>query len=185
MAVRRVSPRVHIPALRAGAQTRVVAAPCRLRPRTGGRGATGGLLWAADAQPEGTGGTQDNPWDTCCPLLGHSGTSLFRANDINQYRIFVLSWPGVNVIKLRVPIKQGENVASINDRVYHSYYFPMILCLAGCPLMVRRGDQWESFDRRSCNGSGGSQPAQCTLDIWGHQFQLMDIWGHRLLLVHI
>ena len=114
MAVRRVSPRVHIPALRAGAQTRVVAAPCRLRPRTGGRGATGGLLWAADAQPEGTGGTQDNPWDTCCPLLGHSRTSLFRANDINQYRIFVLSWPGVNVIKLRVPGKQGENVAFIN-----------------------------------------------------------------------
>ena len=64
-------------------------------------GATGGLLWAAAAQPEGTGGTQDNPWDTCCPLLGQhcslwvhdadTGTSLFRTNDIDQYRIIVVS----------------------------------------------------------------------------------------------
>ena len=62
------------------------------------RGATGGLLWAAPSQPEGTAGTQDNPWDICCSLLGHSGTSPFRTNCINQYRIFVLSWRGVNVV---------------------------------------------------------------------------------------
>ena len=99
-------PRSH-PSSPPRAQTRVVAAPCRLRPRTGGRGATGGLLWAAAAQPEGTGGTQENPWDTCCPLLGHSGSGtqtqeLLFFELIGQYRIILVSWPGVNVVKWAV-----------------------------------------------------------------------------------
>ena len=41
-------------------------------------------------------------------------------------------------------------------------------------------DQWEWFDRRSCNGNGGSQQqqqesAQSAPDIWGHHLRLMEI----------
>ena len=37
--------------------------------------------------------------------------SLFGTNDIDQYDIIVVSWPGVNVVKQGAEKKQEKNVA--------------------------------------------------------------------------
>ena len=53
--------------------------------------------------------------------------SLFGTNDIDQYHIIVVSWPGVNVVK-RGAEKTGEKCC-LTFCKFHSYYFPMILCV--------------------------------------------------------
>ena len=62
----------------------------------------------------------------------------------------------------------------------------MLLCLAGCSLMVRRGKTSGNRltgDHVRAAGGHSSQPGaprtfgDTNLDIWGHHHRLMDIWG--------
>ena len=102
--------------------------------------------------------------------------------------------------------KTGDNVASNFVSSIHAI-FPGFCVWQVVHCGEERKNQWESFDRRSCKSSGGSQqPAHCASDIWGHQhghlghlgtptwtfgtfgdtnLGIWDIWGHHPGLMEI
>ena len=95
--------------------------------------------------------------------------------------------------------KTGDNVASHFVSSIHTI-FPGFCVWQVVHCGEERKNQWESFDRRSCKSSGGSQqPARCASDIWGHlgtpawaigtfgdtTLYIWDIWGHHPGLMDI